>query len=264
VHAFRPTNVVAGVRDAHGPRGTPVPSPGPAAPSPFRTPGTSPSRRSLATSHGHVRFDGSGSPRTCSRMLHIGSHRPVASVRKRPNCRCDAPASSCTRFARSFSATSTRSSWRPTVDRKDGPSPLPISGVRGPRGPRVGEGGEDVGLRTIHFDVASTVAMAHRRGVAALTSHLRRAFHASGRAQAEVLPNTQATKAVNDALRPQPSRLEVRWRTSECRRIWRRARKRGRTRADVWRRCVDGKPRCRPGCSWDRALRMPIPGSSLP
>ena len=90
-----------------------------------------------------------------------------------------------------------------------------------------------MGLRTVHFDVASAVVMAHRRGVAALTAQLRRAFHASARVQAEVVPNTQATKAVNDALRPQPSRLEVRWRTEECERTCSRERNRVRTGADV-------------------------------
>eukprot|EP00894_Picocystis_sp_ML_P002433 jgi/Pico_ML_1/52950/g3583.t2 len=51
--------------------------------------------------------------------------------------------------------------------------------------------------------------MAQRRGAAALSAQLRRAFHASGRVQAEVAPSPNGTKAVNEALRPQPSRLEV-------------------------------------------------------
>lgn len=61
------------------------------------------------------------------------------------------------------------------------------------------------------------IDMAQRRGAAALSAQLRRAFHASGRVQAEVAPSPNGTKAVNEALRPQPSRLEVRRRTCEGR-----------------------------------------------
>lgn len=84
------TKQMASARDAPGRRGTPVPSPGRVAPSPFRTPGISLSRRSRATRRRHGSFNASNAPSTshpsttrrCAPSTRIGSHASELLLRR--------------------------------------------------------------------------------------------------------------------------------------------------------------------------------------
>ena len=78
VRTVRATKQMASVRDAPGPRGTPVPSPGRVAPSPFRTPRASLSPRSRATKHCHGGLDARSWPPTSP---HSTTHRCAPSSR---------------------------------------------------------------------------------------------------------------------------------------------------------------------------------------